>query len=135
MAAGVVLLRTDRAALLQLRDDIPGLSEAGKWVFPGGHPEPGESLELCALRELFEETGYRCGALDPLIDLDDAESQMHLRFFWSLFDGLQNIRCLEGQAIEFISRQEMPPNTPAYLSRVWDLAVAALDAKSEAAQT
>src|SRR5439155_24976223 len=45
---GVVLLRDDNAALLQLRDNKPGLNAAGLWVFPGGHCEPDESLEAGA---------------------------------------------------------------------------------------
>ena len=60
---GVVLLREDNAALLQLRDNKPGLNAAGLWVFPGGHCEPGESLEAGARREFREETGYDCGEL------------------------------------------------------------------------
>ena len=43
---GVVLLREDGAALLQLRDDRPDIQDPGIWVFPGGRrgrqsPEPG----------------------------------------------------------------------------------------------
>jgi 8-oxo-dGTP diphosphatase len=30
------------------------------WSLPKGKLEPGESYETCALREVLEETGYRC---------------------------------------------------------------------------
>jgi len=30
------------------------------WTFPKGKNEPGEADEVCALREVEEETGYRC---------------------------------------------------------------------------
>jgi 8-oxo-dGTP diphosphatase len=30
------------------------------WSFPKGKLDPGESFEACALREVHEETGYRC---------------------------------------------------------------------------
>ena len=31
----------------------------GTWAFPGGHLEFNESIEECAIREIFEETGIR----------------------------------------------------------------------------
>lgn len=36
------------------------------WSFPKGKVEPGESLEACAVREVFEETGFRC-SVGPLV--------------------------------------------------------------------
>jgi len=39
------------AVLLQLRSDD------GRWVFPGGAVDPGESPALAIVREVFEETG------------------------------------------------------------------------------
>jgi ADP-ribose pyrophosphatase YjhB (NUDIX family) len=41
--AGIILLRNDRAALLQLRDEKPTIQDPGIWVVPGGHIEPGET--------------------------------------------------------------------------------------------
>ena len=55
----VFLLRKDGAALLQLRDEKPGLRHAGKWVPPGGHAEDWEKIEDCASREFYEETNYK----------------------------------------------------------------------------
>lgn len=55
VAAGCLIVR-DGKVLLVKRGIEPGY---GKWVFPGGHVDRGETLEEAALRETFEE----CGAL------------------------------------------------------------------------
>ena len=36
------------------------------WTFPKGHLEPGETAEQAAVREVEEETGYRCAIAAPL---------------------------------------------------------------------
>jgi 8-oxo-dGTP pyrophosphatase MutT (NUDIX family) len=36
------------------------------WSFPKGKCEPNESLEACAIREVFEETGFHC-RLGPFV--------------------------------------------------------------------
>jgi 8-oxo-dGTP pyrophosphatase MutT (NUDIX family) len=135
--AGVILLREDDAALLQLRDDRPGLRHPGRWVPPGGHCQPGESLEDCARRELFEETGYRCEQMHWLLELiDDDEkdwSSYPLTIYWALYDGRQAVACHEGQAIEFVERPRATDlRVPTYLIRIWDRAIEAFHAHNAA---
>lgn len=125
---GVVLLRADGAALLQHRDDKPGLPHAGLWVFPGGHCEPGELPEHCAHREFLEETGYRCGDLYELETIRQLSVEgfpaIQLTVFWSRYDGVQPVRCLEGQALSFVERPHADRYPmPDYLLRLWDLAL------------
>lgn len=131
--AGVVLLRADNAALLQLRDEKPGLRHAGLWVFPGGQCEPGETVEQCARREFLEETGYLCETLLPLTaftyDQDDNNPPDQVTFFWGRFDGVQPVSCREGQALQFFRRNEAPTHQmPDFLLPVWDQAMSAADA-------
>jgi 8-oxo-dGTP pyrophosphatase MutT (NUDIX family) len=127
---GVVLLRDDGAALLQLRDNAPGIPDPGLWVMPGGHIEPGETSDEAATREFEEETRYRCARVRPLVRLEGRElgyeKNFQLIFFWEYYDGRQRIECREGQALQFIPRAQAD-NLPRrdYLTRVWDLGLAA----------
>lgn len=121
---GVVLLRDDGAALLQHRDDISTISDPGLWVFPGGHVEWGETPSECAVREMEEETCYRCHNLRPLIHL--AIEGGTLLFFWENYDGLQSVACREGQGLEFIDRRKVESlPRQSCLTEVFDLALVA----------
>ena len=126
----VVLLRDDGAALLQLRDDNPGLRHGGMWVMPGGHREGAESLEETGRREFLEETGYRCSELHWLLAFDNDHDRgwptYRLAVFWGRYDGRQSVRCLEGQALKFVERQAVSSlPMPDYLIKIWDAAIAA----------
>ena len=53
VGVGIVIRRGDQVLLMR-RDAVHG---SGTWSTPGGHLDPGESLEACATREALEETG------------------------------------------------------------------------------
>lgn len=62
-AAGGIVCRPGRAALRVAIVHRPGYDD---WTFPKGKLDDGESLEDAALREVEEETGYRCRLIRPL---------------------------------------------------------------------
>ena len=129
----VILLRGDGAALLQLRDDKERLRHAGMWVPPGGHAEPGETIEMCARREFLEETDYYCSNLQWLADLEDSVEgwpSYQLTVFWTYYDGIQKPCCNEGQSLEFIKREDASSyDIPLYLMNIWDMALHAAKRK------
>lgn len=56
LAAGGVVLRAGKALLVK----VTNLQGEVKWSFPKGHLEGGEKTLDAALREVEEETGWRC---------------------------------------------------------------------------
>lgn len=58
-AGGIVV--NDRGEWLMIRRN-------GRWDLPKGHVEPGESMEVCAVREIVEETGVRAEVVRPLCE-------------------------------------------------------------------
>lgn len=134
--AAVLLLRTDGAALLQHRDDKPGLRHANMWVPPGGHCEPGENTLECARREMEEETAYHCPNLHWLTCLKDDPGHgwktYDLNVYCAVYDGVQPVECREGQAITFVKREQLADlNAPSFLAGVWDQALAVLFPQEE----
>jgi 8-oxo-dGTP pyrophosphatase MutT (NUDIX family) len=77
-AAGGVLLR-DGLVLVAHR---PYLDD---WTFPKGHLDATDAdLAACALREVWEETGYRCvlGAPSMVVEYDIAGNRRKHVTFW-----------------------------------------------------
>ena len=105
----VILLRQNNGAcLLQLRDNKPNLRNPGIWVPPGGRVEPLEHLNLIA----------------EFIDHVNGCPPYHLSVYWALYDHLQPISCNEGQAMEFIARDNATGiGVPEYLIHIWDLSL------------
>ena len=106
VSVGGLLITPDGRVLLQLRDEKPSLLYPGYWMIPSGAPEPGETFLAGAVRELAEETGYVMLDPKPLPiyqgPLPDG-STVTRHVFWDVYDAIQPIEVLEGQAMEFVS--------------------------------
>jgi len=130
----VALLNKQGEALLQHRDEKPGLRASGQWVFPGGHVEPGESLEEGAKREFLEETGYVCRELKWLLSIDDVFypefPSYPLHVFQDDYDGVQQVKCMEGQELRFVGLPEASQlPMPAYQKWIWQFAMEAVKSR------
>jgi mutator protein MutT len=68
---------------LLITQRMHGSHLAGKWEFPGGKREAGETFEQCLVRELREELGVETevGQLIESLTHDYPEKTVHLRFF------------------------------------------------------
>lgn len=80
------MVRDDRVLLAQRP---AGGRHAGRWEFPGGKVEPGESLEECLAREIEEELGLKINIIKYLSEVfhDYGEFSISLHPFICRFAG------------------------------------------------
>ncbi len=83
-AVGALVIRAE-AVLLVKRGKAPS---NGKWAIPGGSVELGETLQQAAEREIFEETGIRIRAAEPLYTFDfiEHDNRGGIRFHYVIVD-------------------------------------------------
>ncbi len=60
-SAGGIVQDVDKLLMVK----VENLEGQKIWTFPKGHIEEGETAETAALREVEEETGYRCAIVSP----------------------------------------------------------------------
>ena len=82
-AGGVVSRRAEDARLEVLLVHRPRYDD---WTFPKGKLEPGETYEQAALREVEEETGFRCdlGRELPSTSYQDAKGRPKSVRYWAM---------------------------------------------------
>ena len=89
-ASIVFLVRDNGDCLILKRSSLRG-AHRGKWGLAGGKADPGEMPEDCAIRESFEETGFRISE-DELFFLSKTSSgKRDYYFFWTKVSGEPHI--------------------------------------------
>ncbi len=78
LVAAAALIDADGRVLICQRPE--GKQLAGLWEFPGGKVEPGETPEVCLIRELDEELGIQVNptCLAPFVFASHAYEDFHL---------------------------------------------------------
>jgi len=80
VGVAAVILREGRVLL----GERIGSHGAHTWATPGGHLELGESIEQCAMRETFEETGLTVDSFEKLTftnDIFEKEDKHYVTLF------------------------------------------------------
>ncbi|MHB2026367.1 MAG: NUDIX domain-containing protein [Elusimicrobiota bacterium] len=90
-SAGGVVLMEKNLALIQ----VANLKGDKVWTFPKGHLEANEEALEAALREVEEETGWRCRSLGPLTTVNYRFSRQGVpvskRVEWFLMEPVEKI--------------------------------------------
>ncbi len=112
--SSVVIQNEKGQLLLQQRTD-----PAGRWCFPGGLMELGESTEDTACREVLEETALRLGSLELIGVYSGPESLcrakngdewyvVNVAYAARSFSGEARINDGESAALEWFAPEEIP---------------------------
>lgn len=103
--AGAVLWNPRGTVLLQHRDDLPGVADAGKWSLFGGGIEEGEDPESAMLRELDEEIGYRPERYRPFLVLEARDAVFHL-YLARVTVAIEDLALQEGQGFAYVAPED-----------------------------
>jgi 8-oxo-dGTP diphosphatase len=87
----------------------PGKHMAGRWEFPGGKIEPGETEEAALARELHEELGIEVLAAHPELTLrhDYPEKRVQVSL-WIVERYAGQPRGLDGQSLKWVAPARLP---------------------------
>lgn len=100
----------DEAGRVLIAQRPPGKSSAGRWEFPGGKREQGESHLAALERELFEELGITIVTehCEPLMQLEHREGDRCIQLhFFAVRAWRGELTAREGQGLLWRSPDEL----------------------------
>ena len=111
VAVGVVLRQSQSTGITEtfVTRRLVHQHQGGKWEFPGGKVEQGESTEQALVRELEEEIGIRVQSSRPLVVIshDYIDKQVILDVH-EVFDFSGEPCGLEGQVGQWVMLSDLP---------------------------
>lgn len=122
----VALALVERQGRWLVSRRAPGRIFAGRWEFPGGKIELGETPDQAAVREVLEETGLQVtpvGRLEPVIAEHDGQNVVLHLICCRDQGGSVGVCSPAIDAVRFVSlvdlpRLSMPPANAAILNRL-----------------
>jgi 8-oxo-dGTP diphosphatase len=105
VAVGVI----KRGSMIFISKRPDALHQGGRWEFPGGKVETGETVEQALARELKEEVDLTVTQAKPLLVLEYDYPEKRVKLDVWLVEDPQGAGCgLEGQQVAWVHFQDLP---------------------------
>jgi len=104
VVAAIIFKLTDEGTLVLASQRGKG-KFIGKWEFPGGKVEPGESLDQAVRREIDEELGVQLVNVQPAysIDTEISDNSVCMHFFWAQAENEEFKQTIESRATQWVA--------------------------------
>lgn len=86
---------------------LAGTHLSGRWEFPGGKCEPGETHEACLARELAEELGIESSIGEEITTVEHSYPERTVRLHFHRCEITSEPHGLLGQEIRWVTREEL----------------------------
>ncbi|WP_153913814.1 8-oxo-dGTP diphosphatase MutT [Shewanella sp. TC10] len=105
VAVGIII-NTEQQILLAKRPEH--LHQGGKWEFPGGKVEKGETVTQALIRELKEEVNLDVASTEAFMDISHNYPDKHVLLDIHLVKQFKGAgQGLEGQKVQWVNSEEL----------------------------